>query len=185
LYSFYSGNLGIAFFSVEVEKSQYELWNYEDSVQFKNVLHIRSEPCDACTELTTRMGKTIQYREFDHFTSYKNIKIEWNADEVSYNNDSIQIPLYIINHRTVPLQFAGNHGIYIPYEYTSRSTNWLERSLDHFGPVDAGDTAVFVFCLSPGELDAENTEIAFGIRDRRVYPSINSTPKVLRRSVPQ
>ena len=185
LYSFYSGKPGIASFSVEVDKSQYELWNYEDSVQCKDVLHIRSEPCDACTELTTRMGKTIQYRKIDHFTSFKNIQIEWYAEEVSYHNDSIQIPLYIINHRSIPLQFEGNHGIYVPFEYISSDGTWLERSLENFGPVEAGDTAVFLFCLSPDELDAGKDEIRFGIRDRKVYPGINSKSKVLPRSKPQ
>jgi hypothetical protein len=111
--------------------------------------------------------------------------MEWNEDDVSYQNDSIQIPIKIINHRQDPLFFSGNHRIYIPTEYISSNISWLERSLSEFGPVDAGDTAVFLFCLSPGELNAENPEIAFGIRDNIVYPSINSKRKVLLRSEPQ
>ncbi len=181
LYSFYSGKQGIASYSVEVERSQYELWNYEDSVQTKDILLIKSEPGDFRTELRTRMGKTVYYRKIDHFTSFKNIELKWDDNEVSYENDSIQIPLKIINHRQHPLVFFKNHSIYIPFEYTSSDSTWLERSLLNSGPVNAGDTAVFVFRLSPGELNMENEEIVFGIRDRLVYPSINSKRKALLR----
>jgi hypothetical protein len=37
IYAFYSGQSGLALFSGENRKSQYDLWHYEDGLQYKNI----------------------------------------------------------------------------------------------------------------------------------------------------
>jgi len=69
LYSFYSGNMGVALYPEKDKKSQYQLWNYEDSVRSRDVILIRNVPFEGSRELQTRMGKSVHYREIENFSS--------------------------------------------------------------------------------------------------------------------
>jgi hypothetical protein len=108
LYSFYSGQMGVALFSGENRRSQYEIWNYEDSLQEKNVLYISKYPFPENTALPTRMGKTLYYYKIPCFHSFYNIPINTDLPATINKLAETTINISINNPRKKILYFKCN-----------------------------------------------------------------------------
>jgi hypothetical protein len=174
LYSFYSGGLGIAFYPGDNKKSQYQIWNYEDSIQSKDVILIKNGQFDGSHELRTRMGKTINYKEVDNFTSLNNIRILYNVKDVLFRKDSIEIPIKIINHRQAPLHFTNNQRIYVLLRDGKNTEYEFEQTLNNYLSVNSLDTAKLNFSFNATDIGKGNYELTFGIIDGITDPSLNS-----------
>lgn len=106
LYSFYSGQTGVALFPDAGRKSQYELWQYEDSLQETSVTWVMSHQFPGAVPLTTRMGPTVYYRRLPDFASYNNIHVSAEIpDRIEHRRDTLSVDLTIHNHRGTPLTF--------------------------------------------------------------------------------
>ncbi len=173
LYSFYSKSLAIALYPGENKKSQYQIWNYEDSVQSKNVILVKSDQFEGSNELLTRMGKSIHYREIQNFTSFNNIMIIYNSKDVFYKKDSIEIPIQIINHRQSPLRFTNNHKIFILLRNKEMEIIF-DRMLNQNLSINSHDTAKINFSFSTMNMSEGSYGFIFGIKDGITEPSLNS-----------
>ena len=105
LYEFYSGRMGVALQSDRHHRSQYELWNYEDSLQGREVLIIRDSPFAGSTELRTRMHKTVNYFIAPNFSSYFNIPLEVAFPPAVKSGDSVAVVVRVSNPRKTALRF--------------------------------------------------------------------------------
>jgi len=173
-YTFYSGRKAIASESKLSERSQYFLWHYEDSIQNQDVVLMKTEEYFESRELNTRMGKKLYYREIDNFSSFKNIKLEWDANDISCKNDTVQIPVRFINHRSVPCSFKENNRLFILLENDRGETMRLEQPMKDLDPVGPETNAVFIFDIAMNDLEEDRYDAVFGIRTLITYPSINS-----------
>ena len=107
LYEFYSGHMGVALQSDRHHRSQYELWNFEDSLQGREVVIVRDSPFNGSTELPTRMHKTVYYFIAPHFGSYFNIPLEVGFPLVVKSRDSVAVAVRVSNPRKTALCFDG------------------------------------------------------------------------------
>jgi hypothetical protein len=174
LYSFYSKSLGIGFFSGETKKSQYQLWNYEDSIQSGNVVFIRDDKFEGSKEIKTRMGKSINYKEIENFTSFNNIEILCREENIFNYRDSIKIPVQIYNHRQYPLHFNSNHKLFLKLRNTENKDFIFYQALNNNLYVNSGDTLNLNFVFSPLEMSGGKYDLVFGFKDGITDPSINS-----------
>jgi hypothetical protein len=174
LYSFYSGGPGIALFPGENKKSQYQIWNYEDSVQYKNVILIKSEPFEGSSELQTRMGKSIHYKEIDNFTSFDNIKIICIQEDIDYKEDSIRLTIQILNHRQDPLHFSNSNKIFFAIRNAEDRELTFEQTLNNNLSINACDTARVDFSFSFKDIGEGDYEFVLGVTGGFTDPSINS-----------
>ena len=177
LYSYYSDGLGIALYADGNRKSQYQIWNYEDTVQNSDVILIKRSGFEGSEELHSRMGKLNHYKEIDDFISFQNIKIDWSDENIVQDKDTVRIPLEIINHRLAPLYFADNVKLYGLLENKAGKILQIERPLYNLNPLQAGDTASLNFSFSTWELKQGSYKMVFGITDGMLNPSINSKRK--------
>jgi hypothetical protein len=174
LYSFYSKKTGIAFYPGDKKKSQYQIWNYEDSVQSKSVILIRGEKFVRSKELRTRMGKTINYKEIANFITFNNIRILCNANDIYYNNDTVKIPVRIINHRQYPLHITSNQFIYITLRNEKSKEFTFKQRFNKNMLIEPCDTAKYVFTFNSKRISDGKYDFILGINDGITYPSINS-----------
>lgn len=174
LYSFYSKGMGVALFPGEMKKSQYQIWNYEDSIQTKDVLLIKSEVFSGSSEQKTRMGKTIHFKKVDEFTSFNNIRIECDMQHAAITDSVVSIPLKIINHRSIPLYFNSNHRIYIQLEDELGKGTWRSLPLTELGMIEANENKNFNFTFDPEKIDSGKYEFLIGINDDITELSVNS-----------
>jgi hypothetical protein len=105
LYEFYSGRMGVALQSDRYHRSQYELWNYEDSLQGREVVIVMNGPFAGSTELRTRMHKTVHYLITPDFSSYFNIPLEVAFPPAVKSRDSVAVAVRLSNPRHTPLRF--------------------------------------------------------------------------------
>ena len=166
--------MGIALYSGGGKKSQYQVWNYEDSIQSKNIILVMGGQFEGSEEYPTRMGKSIHYKEIDNFTSFNNIKIKYNVEDIIYEEDSIKILVQILNHRQYPVSFTNNHKIYISLRNEENEELTFEKTFNNSMSIQACDTANLYFSFSSREMDGGGYEFFFGIKDGITYPSINS-----------
>jgi hypothetical protein len=106
LYSFYSGHLGVALQSGERRQSQYELWNYEDGLQGREVVLVQDRPFAGSTELRTRMDKTVHYFIAPAFSSYYDIPVEVAFPSTVKSGDTVALTVTVSNPRNTALRFA-------------------------------------------------------------------------------
>jgi len=175
LYSFYSEGTGIAFYPGGWKKSQYQVWNYEDSIQSEDIILIKSSQFDGSREIRTRMGKSIHYKEIDNFTSLNNIRIVYDIKDVFYKKDSVIIPIQIINHRHDSLRYANNQRIYISLGNTDHNELIFEQSLNKSISIKAFDTLNYKFSFCTLDLVEGEYKLFFGIMDGITDPSVNSS----------
>jgi len=106
LYTFYSGQTGVALFRDGSRQSQYELWQYEDSLQGTSVTWVLGHGFAGADSLRTRMGPTVYHARFPDFSSYNNIAISAHApDTIEHGQDTLTVTLTIFNHRSTALTF--------------------------------------------------------------------------------
>jgi hypothetical protein len=105
LYSFYSGHTGVSLQTGEKRRSQYELWNYEDGLQGKEVVIVHGSPFAGSRELRTRMGKTIHYFIAPDFSSYYNIPLDVAFPQTVKGGDPVAFSVTVSNPRNTALRF--------------------------------------------------------------------------------
>jgi hypothetical protein len=105
LYEFYSARMGVALQSDGHHRSQYELWNYEDSLQGREVVIVLDGPFAGSTELRTRMHKTVHYFIAPDFSSYFNIPLEVAFPSAVKSGDSVAVAVRVSNPRKMALRF--------------------------------------------------------------------------------
>jgi hypothetical protein len=105
LYEFYSGHMGVALQSDGLHRSQYELWNYEDSLQGRQVAIVLNRPFAGSTELRTRMHKTVHWSIAPNFLSYFNIPLEVAFPPAVKSGDSVAVAVRVCNPRKTALRF--------------------------------------------------------------------------------
>jgi hypothetical protein len=115
-YSFYSGKMGVAVFSGEKRKTQYDVWNYEDSLQQKDVLLIQTSGFEGADELTTGMGRKYYTKEIRNYLSFYNVPLKIINLQRSAN-DSFRVLVEIINKRKQDLQFYKDEAGHYPVLY--------------------------------------------------------------------
>lgn len=174
LYSFYSKNLGIAFYPGEKKKSQYQIWNYEDSIQSERIIIIKGGEFEGSKLLRTRMGNSIYFKESDNFVSFNNIKIECYNEGIHTNNDSIIIPIQIINHRQYPLLFNSTHKIYILLRNAENKEFTFTQPCNNSLIINESDTAKINFSFYPNEMNKGEYDFIIGIIDGITDPSVNT-----------
>jgi hypothetical protein len=105
LYQFYSGHLGVALQGDRRHQSQYELWNYEDSLQGRPVVIVLGRRFAGSAELRTRMGKTVHYFIAPDFASYFNIPLEVTFPSAVKSGDSVAVAVRVSNPRSTAVRF--------------------------------------------------------------------------------
>ncbi|MEP6594448.1 MAG: glycosyltransferase family 39 protein [Ginsengibacter sp.] len=180
LYSFYSGQMGVALFSGEDRRSQYEIWNYEDSLQGKNVLYISKYPFPECTTLPTRMGKTLYYYKLPCFHSFYNIPIHSNFPGIINKLTETDINLSIINSRKKTLFFkCKNSQEDVVLFYTIKKGNNLimEQEIKTFSSTDSipvnGKLDLRVKILTT-QLTEGKYDLSFGFKSHIIEDSYNA-----------
>ena len=177
LYTFYSGNTGLTLYPGPKKKSQYEIWNYEDSLQNQDVLMVKNKPFDQSKFLMTGMEKEIHYLQWPKFQSYQNIRIELDLEETKTLGDSLDLRLKVINHRAIPLSFESDQfgnpvRIYCATEWNrGKEESFLELSPEQ--SISANSEGFGNIKVSKRFLEEEAT-IFFGFMDKVFEPSINS-----------
>ena len=145
LYTFYSGRTGVAFFRDGSRQTQYELWQYEDTLQGVSVTWILGHGFAGADSLRTRMGPTVYHTRFPDFSSYNNIAISADApDTIEHGRDTLPITLTIFNHRGTALTF--------PTTPAGEQPRLVVRIRDK-----TGDTAFTLRTLSPTDAIAPET----------------------------
>ena len=181
LYSFYSGKTGVALFSLENRQSQYEIWNYEDSVQDKNVLYVSRYPFPGNDILLTRMGKTVYFKKLNCFSSFYNIPILTNFPQSIKKNSDADVFLSISNGRNKVLHFkCSNDTGNILLLYTIKKENQIihQEQIKTFSQADSipvnGSIQMKAKILS-SNLSEGAYSISFGFRTGVIEDSYNAT----------
>jgi hypothetical protein len=107
LYSFYSGQFAVTFYGREEKKSQYDLWNYEDSIQGKDVLFVSLDSFASSFSKITRMGEKVFYTVIPSFQSFFN-HLPINATIIHQDDPSVQLNIEIKNERNYTVGFSKN-----------------------------------------------------------------------------
>jgi len=120
-YTFYSGEFSHTLNNIYYRKNQYDLWNFEDSIQGKSVMLMHSKtPTDT---LVTSNGQIYDYQFIDNFRSYYGIKIKVTpAKKVMHKGDFLNMELLITNNsgKTVDFRDSNNKKSYLCYTYEHR-----------------------------------------------------------------
>lgn len=174
LYSFYSKKLAVAMFPGEHKKSEYQIRNYEDSVQSKDVIYIRSDQYAGYNKLITRMGKPIYYKEIKNFVSFNNIRIECNDGKTLVEGDSIRISLKIFNHRTSPIYFTNEHQLYIRLENNEGESIIRSRPISGIQQIDSNEEIEYDFIFGSDDLKEDEYDFIIGFDNKVIGRSVNS-----------
>ncbi len=168
LYSFYSGQQGVALYARPEKKSQYEVWGYEDSLQGKNVLFLTKYAHEGSTKISL-LDRDFYYSTVSQFQSYYN-GLVLTSSAINVSTDSIKTILTLTNKSNQSVSFEpAESGRYIGLVY-SIEQNRNVRKADAIFPLTTADglapgasvkkaVAIPVVDLPKGEYD-----VYFGIR---------------------
>ncbi|MFL5789417.1 MAG: ArnT family glycosyltransferase [Flavisolibacter sp.] len=188
LYSFYSGRLGVTFYGREEKKSQYDLWNYEDSLQGKDVFFVAQYPYPGGKELQTRMGETVYYTTIRSFRSYYD-QLPINATAKIINDSVLKVNLIVTNQRKNIISFEKNSSGQPPVLIYSLEKNnepvqsdtlkvlSVEDALDHL------QERSYEFIVPIKDVKPGNYTILFGFKVGILPEAFNSP--VLQLSIPE
>jgi hypothetical protein len=186
LYSFYSGHLGVALQSGERRQSQYELWNYEDGLQGREVVLVQDRPFAGSTELRTRMDKTVHYFIAPGFSSYYDIPVEVACPPTVKSGDSVALAVTVSNPRTTALPF-GRRGFPRPpalFYVIRKDGRDVHGGVLEVFPEDAvippGGQREFKASLPLPALEAGAHTVVFGIRYEPLLDAYNSKAREFR-----
>ncbi|KFA91470.1 ArnT family glycosyltransferase [Archangium violaceum] len=186
LYSFYSGHTGVALQSGERRQSQYELWNYEDGLQGREVVIVQERPFAGSTELRTRMDKTVHYLLAPGFSSYYDIPVEVAFPPAVKSGDAVAFTVTVSNPRNTALRFERGGFPQAPTLFYVIRKNGQEvhrGTLDVF-PEDAivppGGQRELKSSLSLPALEEGAHTVVFGIRYEPLLDAYNSRPREFR-----
>ncbi|MFE8597770.1 ArnT family glycosyltransferase [Archangium violaceum] len=183
LYSFYSGHMGVALQSGERRQSQYELWNYEDGLQGREVVIVKDGPFAGSTELRTRMDKTVHYLLAPGFSSYYDIPVEVAFPPAVKSGAAVAFTVTVSNPRNTALRFerGGFHQAPTLFYVIQKNGQEVHRgTLDVF-PGDAiippGGQREFKTSLPLPALEEGAHTVVFGIRYEPLLDAYNSRPR--------
>ncbi|HYO57852.1 ArnT family glycosyltransferase [Archangium sp.] len=181
LYSFYSGHTGVSLQTGEKRRSQYELWNYEDGLQGKEVVVIHGSPFAGSRELRTRMGKTVHYFIAPDFSSYYNIPVDVAFPRAVKSGDSMAVPVTVSNPRTTALRFRKDGFPRAPVLFyvirkDGREVHRGELEVFPEGAIiPPGGRREFLASLSLPPLEEGTHTVNFGIRYEPLLDAYGST----------
>ena len=135
---------------------------------------VKNDPFEGSRVLHTRMGKSVNYREIDNFTSFNNINILCKQEDVDYKEDSIKITIEILNHRQYPILFNNSYKTYIKLRNREDNELTFEQTLNNNLSINAHESAKLYFLFSFQDIPAGDYEFIFGITDGITDPSVNS-----------
>ncbi|QWX85364.1 glycosyltransferase family 39 protein [Cellulophaga sp. HaHaR_3_176] len=115
MYTFYSNKFATALFPGEHKKSQYQVLNYEDSIQNKTITYIEYNNKSNGTLVKSRMGKKFYHQKIENFKSFTNIIIESEFKQ-DPQQENFLVTLKIKNHRNNALIFSKEQKLYINFE---------------------------------------------------------------------
>ena len=141
LYSFYSGKTGVAFYGGSDKRSQYDIWDYEDSLQGKTVWFIAPNSFPGSTEFLTRPGIKIFYLSIPDYRSFYN-HLPIKTEMAGHVNDSmLGISIVLKNERKDSLYFTPNYsGEYPSFVYSIEQAGRQVKTntvfvFDHHAPL--------------------------------------------------
>jgi hypothetical protein len=105
-YSFYTGGkFAHSFNHIWYRQNQFDLWNYTDSIQGKDVILFRTD--NAADTIFTATSENYGYRKIDNFVSYNNIPVIVEEKELTCNaQDTVHISVKVINNRADTIFFT-------------------------------------------------------------------------------
>ena len=180
LYSFYSGQMGVALFSGENRRSQYEIWNYEDSLQEKNVLYISKYFFPGSTTLLTGMGKTVYYYKLPCFHSFYNIPIHTDFPGTVNKFTETAVSISISNLRKKVLFFKCNNSQNnVVLFYTIKKGNKVitQQKVKTFSSTDSipvNNNLQMNAKILTGNLTEGKYDISFGFKSNIIEDSYNA-----------
>ena len=120
-YTFYTGDFSFTLNNIYYRKNQYDLWNFEDSVQNKSVILMHSKtPTDT---LITSNGLVYDYQFINNFKSYYRVKINLKTDKrVFSKGEYVNMAMLIENKSDKIIDFrdSNNRKSYMCYTYAYR-----------------------------------------------------------------
>jgi hypothetical protein len=179
LYSFYSGQMGIALFSGENRKTQYDLWHFEDSIQNKTVFLFKRDLFPGCIALPTSLGKPYYYTMINQLNSFYNIPLHTNFPKVIPEKTKINTEIAITNPRTISINFSSNRpGSQTVLFYRITGENKIiDNDLIVLSTKDAifpGGIKVINTIIDLSALGKGKYNIAFGFRNSPLQDSFNN-----------
>ncbi len=180
LYSFYSGKMGLALFSGRDRKTQYDLWNYEDSIQNKNALLIKNDSFPGSKLFHNNLSKRSYYIGVPQLHSFYNIPVHVNFPAVIDSNHNCIINITIVNSRKQPLNFdkhkpAEKTILFCSIEGQNTITDLDLISLDSLDVIPEGNTKSIVINLPTATLGKGKYKVLFGFRNPPLQNSFNAT----------
>lgn len=179
LYSFYSGRQGVALYTRQEKKSQFELWGYEDSLQGKEVLFVSKYPFKRSKELITSMKQRVYHAFLPSFRSYySGIAIRATINQTAVDN--VKAILQVRNHRGKAVSFDQQENEYTGIVYSIEQDNKIIKA-DVVQPLTSADNlqpqAVLVKTVTVRvhDLPKGDYKIYFGIRSGVLPDAILST----------
>ena len=183
LYSFYSKKLGLTQYGRPGKKTQYDLWNYEDSVQQKGVLFAAMYPYPGAHKLLTRMGETIYYKIIPSYQSYYNhIPMRVSVSQPLIGDSLIQGLVSITNERNYSINFTKNSDGQAPTViYSIEKSEQIVQSdtikvLTPKEQLKPGERKNMNFRISIKSIPPGEYQILFGIRYGILPEAFNSDP---------
>ncbi len=88
-YEFYTGKPAFTLSSVHYRPTQYDLWNYENKYEGKEVAVVLNYKGKGCLTAELSDGETMHYYDMDPFHFYDKLKIEYPDDFTVYKQDSL------------------------------------------------------------------------------------------------
>lgn len=172
MYAFYSGNFSVALFPGERKKSEYQILNYEDSIQSTDVMLINNDKQGLL--LKTRMGKSERYKLIENFTSFSNIQVTSDYKKVTSFETPIKIAVSIYNHRQDELKFSEKHKIFIEFEGTDGKKFKQYYPLNTIGNIPSNSKKTLLLELPPYFLPPSEYSFIIGFSGHDISDSVNS-----------
>lgn len=178
LYSFYSGQTGVALFSPENRKTQYDLWHYEDSLQQKNVILFKKDSFPGCNTLYTSLGKSAYYTQVPQFVSYYNIPVRVKFPRFVQSGAKQPVEVSIDNPRSQPLTFTKDPGgaaklfCRITGENKSVDIDLIAFSTDD--TIASGGTKTWSLEFDASHLKKGKYSVSIGFRNPPMQDSFNT-----------
>jgi 4-amino-4-deoxy-L-arabinose transferase and related glycosyltransferases of PMT family len=179
LYSFYTHSFSTTIYGRAEKKSQYDLWNFEDSLQHKDVLYVALDSFSNSNRIDTRMGERMYYQTIPDFVSYyDNVPIKATISKVS--DSSVFVNVILHNERKQVLPFTKNaRGNYpaLTYEIEKNQEAILSDTLqlltekDSFQP---GESRQYNFTIPLHNLKKGHYDLFIGIRFSFIPEAVNS-----------
>ena len=179
LYSFYTHSFSTTIYGRAEKKSQYDLWNFEDSLQHRVVLYVALDSFTDSRRIDTRMGEKMYYQAIPGFVSYyDNVPITATVSQI--RDSSVFVNVILHNDRKQPLPFTRNaNGNYpaLAFEIEKNQEAVLSDTLQVLTEKDAlkpGESRQYNFTIPLQQLKKGNYDLFIGIRFGFIPEAVNS-----------